>query len=150
MPFPTTIRTTRVLKEPGVRGDALVERVAAELRRAGVGSVSTGQSLVQFDAAAGETSPAAGPGNLVGSGEVEVRDNGKDVELIVEADIGRVPLAFGAGAVVASTLAGGAHTISLGGGLIAGALIALVPWFIARQRLAACLRRVAAEVEPRR
>jgi len=146
MPFPTSVLVSHTMRpSPPVAPDALVERIARELRQAQVPGVSPGRAAVQFDArmAVARTDVDAGGSALFTSGEVEVIDRGHEVELVAEAQIGRLPLAFGTGTLVAATLAGGLHTISLVGGLVGGALIAVVPWLIARVRLAAMLARVA-------
>jgi hypothetical protein len=146
MPFPTTVQVTRIIKAPPGAREDIVERVAEALRRSGLAGVTTGQSVVRFDAAeSSEDAPA-----VASSGEIEIVDRGSDVELIAEAEVGRIPLAFGTATLLSATLVGGPHLISLGGGLIAGGLIALVPWWIARLRLSAVLERIAERAEGHR
>jgi len=150
VPFPTTVRASLTVPRPVGNADVLVEKVAHELRRAGVGGVTPGKSIVSFDSSA--TSALEGSAgfqqpSLFSAGDVEVLERDEGLELVAEADIGRLPLAFGSGTLLAATLAGGLHTISVTGGLIGGALIAIVPWLIARQRLRACLRRAARDDE---
>jgi hypothetical protein len=146
MPFPTTVHVTRIIRTPDGAGDNVVERVAEALRRSGLPGVSTGQSVVRFDSAE-STQQAA---TVATSGEIEIVDRGHEVELIAEAEVGRIPLAFGTATLLSATLVGGPRVISVGGGLIAGGLIALVPWWIARLRLSAVLKRVALLAEDRR
>jgi hypothetical protein len=150
MPFPTSVLVSRTVRpSPPAPPEALVEGIARELRQAQVPGVSPGRAAVRFDARMAEARTDVGTGGsaLFSSGEVEVIDRGHEVELVAEAQIGRLPLAFGTGTLVAVTMAGGLHTISLAGGLIGGALIAVVPWVIARVRLAAMLARVAQDAE---
>ena len=148
MPFPTTVVVSRTIRAPAARGDALTEQVARRLRAAGLAGVSTGQSVVNYDpsaAGSGATTLGSGPG-LLGPVEIEVIERGAEVELVAESHIGRVPLAFGTATLLSATLVGGAHTFSLAGGLIGGALVAVVPWVIARIRLSAMLSRIALAV----
>ncbi len=142
MPFPTTVRVSRTITAPPGAHDDIVERVAQSLRRSGLPGVTTGHAVVRFDAADSPEQSA-----LPSSGEIEIKGRGHEVELVAEAEVGRIPLAFGVATMISATIVGGPHLFSLGGGLIAGGLIAVVPWAIARLRLAAVLRRIAQGAE---
>jgi len=144
MPFPTTVYVSRTIRSPALQGGTLAEQVARRLRAAGLAGVSAEGSVVRYDPTAGQAGAMDfGHGSgLLGPVEIELIDRGNEVELVAESYIGRVPLAFGTGTLVAATMVGGVHTFSLAGGLIGGALMAIVPWFIARIRLAALLKRI--------
>ena len=147
MPFPTTVYVSRTIRSPALQGGTLAEHVARRLRAAGLAGVSAEESVVRYDPTAleaGATDVGQRPG-LLGPVEIEFIDRGNEVELVAESYIGRVPLTFGTATLVAATMVGGAHAISLAGGLIGGALVAIVPWCIARIRLAALLKRIALE-----
>lgn len=137
MPMPTTV--TLVRAAPAVAAPALADALAAELARLGMRVVRTGPDTLRFAAPLPPDAPigVAGPPTIgfIERGEIELSAAGPGCDVSVDVRVSRIPAALAGGAAIGSAMMGGLDGLSIGAGLLIGAAIAFVPWWLARRRI---------------